>query len=74
MKRLIATTLVAFGLAFAAPAFAQQTGTTSGPAAGKNVEPSTVIPRLIDKPKKWVARGRFMDSSLRHDSRGLPFA
>jgi hypothetical protein len=35
MKRLIATTLVAFGLAFAAPAFAQQTGTTSGPAAKK---------------------------------------
>jgi hypothetical protein len=32
------------------------------------------IPRLIDKPKKWVARGRVMDSPLRYDSRGLPFA
>ena len=48
MKRLIATTLVAFGLAFAAPSFAQQTGTTSGPAAKKNVEPSTATEKKYE--------------------------
>jgi hypothetical protein len=29
-------------------AFAQQTGTTSGPAAGKNVEPSTATQKKDD--------------------------
>ena len=53
MQRLIVSTLVAFGLAFVTPAFAQQTGTTSGPSAGKNVEPSTVIPRLIENPGEF---------------------
>jgi hypothetical protein len=52
MKRLIATTLVAFGLAFAAPSFAQQTGTTSGPAAKKNVEPSTATEKKYESDQE----------------------
>jgi hypothetical protein len=54
MKRLIATTLVAFGLAFAAPAFAQQTGTTSGPAAKKNVEPSTATEKRYESDQEHL--------------------
>ena len=52
MKRLIATTLVASGLVFAAPAFAQQTGATSGPAAKKNVEPSTATEKKYESDQE----------------------
>ena len=57
MRRLIATTLVAFGLAFAAPAFAQQAGTTSGPAAGRNVEPSTVTEKRYESGQERLKGG-----------------
>jgi hypothetical protein len=33
-------------------AFAQQTGTTSGPAAGKNVEPSTATQKKNDSDQQ----------------------
>jgi hypothetical protein len=52
MQRLIVSTLVAFGLAFVTPAFAQQAGTTSGPSAGKNVEPSTVTEKKYESDQE----------------------
>jgi hypothetical protein len=62
MKRLIATTLVASGLVFAAPAFAQQTGATSGPATGpaaakKSVEPSTVTEKRYESDEERLKGG-----------------
>lgn len=57
MKPPIATTLVALGVSFASPAFAQQTGTTSGPAAGKNVEPSTVTEKRYESDQERLKGG-----------------
>ena len=39
------------------------------PSEWDQIYPDSSISR-----KEWVARRRVMDSSLRHDSRGLPFA
>jgi hypothetical protein len=38
-------------------AFAQQTGTTTGPAAGKNVEPSTATEKRYESDQERLERG-----------------
>ena len=48
-------------------AFAQQTGTTTGPSAGKNVEPSTTTEKGYESEQQRLERGASLAASAAAD-------